>query len=102
MKSMFAILKDKKVIPCGWFRHWRWLKSNPDRRVALDVVGEYTISTVFLHIAHEQYLGPDRYHWFETLVTHPTDDELEDHYSTWEEAEQGHAKFVALCRSKLG
>jgi hypothetical protein len=47
-----AMLENKKVVPCGEFRHSRWLRSDPDRRVAFDTVGEYEIITVFLTSGH--------------------------------------------------
>ena len=103
---MYGILKDRKVVACGYFRQLRWL-SDPrtDRRVGRDLVGDYTVSTVFLSVpiakVSQNSKDPGDYYWFETLVTHPAEDELDDRYSSWEEAEAGHRRHVELCRSKL-
>ena len=68
----------------GWF--------SKDRHVAKTEVGDAEVSTVFLGLDHQYGDGPPLI--FETLVFGgPLDQEME-RYSTWEEAERGHADMV--------
>lgn len=77
---------------------WSWWMHGPGsearRRVALDTVGETTISTVFLGID----LGIDRPELFETMIFGGFCNEAQWRYATWEEAEVGHAVAVELAR----
>lgn len=65
-----------------------------DRRVAQDVVGDVRVSTVFLGIDHRflDTKGPPLV--FETMVFGGPLDQEQLRYSTWEEAERGHAAMV--------
>ena len=68
-----------------------------DLRVARTVVGKYTVSTVFLVVDYGFGFGVPRV--FETATFE--DGELVDivaRYSTWEEAEAGHAWTVLELR----
>lgn len=66
------------------------------RRVALDKVGEVTISTVFLAMNHGW--GEEKPVLFETMVFGGPLDEEQERYTTWEEAEEGHKRMVACVR----
>jgi len=71
-----------------------------DRRVAKTFVGEFEISTVFLGLDHR--FGEGRPLLFETMAF-PKDSRLDlecDRYSTWEEAEKGHALMVKKYKRK--
>lgn len=60
--------------------------------VARTAVGDHEVSTVFLSLDHQFLDGPPLL--FETMIF-PAGDYCE-RYSTWDEAEAGHAKAVAL------
>jgi hypothetical protein len=69
-------------------------------RVGKDVVGESRVSTVFLFIDHQWGEGPPLL--FETMVFGgPLDMDCE-RYSTWEQAEEGHARWVQKVKEAAG
>ena len=75
----------------------RWFET-ADRRVAKAFkIGEATVSTVFLAIDHQFGDGPPLL--FETMVFGGIHDGYQKRYTTWEEAEKGHAKAVALVKA---
>jgi hypothetical protein len=63
------------------------------RRVGKTTVGDAEVSTVFLGINHEFMGGPPL--WFETMVFGGDYDADQWRYTTWAEAEAGHARVVA-------
>jgi hypothetical protein len=74
------------------------------RRVGRDFVGYgVRISTVFLGINHQWGDGPPL--WFESMVF--ADDSGHDlaqfmaRYSTWEQAEAGHAYLIAVVKGEV-
>lgn len=92
-------------VACPDIAKWgRWMESG-DRRVALTDLGAVRISTVFLGVDHGY--GPSREPiLFETMAF--VDGEPADahawgfaRYATWEEAEAGHARAVALCKRAI-
>lgn len=72
-----------------------------DRIVAKTLVGGTEISTIFMGLDHQYGDGPPLL--FETM-TFGLDglDGVEQRYSTWAEAEAGHATTVARVRAHLG
>jgi hypothetical protein len=76
----------------------RWFET-ADRHVGDDLVGPYRISTVFLGIDCNYYgKGPPIL--FETAVYALQGDEgwtIEERYVSFDQAEAGHAKYVAAC-----
>ena len=74
----------------------QWFES-ADRKVARSEVGKTKISTVFLGLDHSFGEGPPML--FETMIFGGEHDEYQDRCSTWEEAEQMHAKAVALAHT---
>ena len=70
-----------------------------DRRVAKTEIGDISISTAFLGIDHS--MCKDVPLLFETMVFGGKYDELQWRYTTWEEAEAGHDKVVALVKEAL-
>jgi hypothetical protein len=97
--SEHFILKGREVVPVDLMTWARWFEDHRDeKRVALDHIGESKVSTVFLGLDHNWGEGPPLL--FETMVFGgPLDDETE-RYSTYEQAEAGHA---AMCeRVRLG
>jgi hypothetical protein len=68
-----------------------WMEAN-DRQIRLTVQGDVWVSTIFLGLDHNWDEGPPLL--FETMVFGLTGDEYQERYSTWAEAEQGHANAV--------
>lgn len=108
------ILNGKVPEACADLMRWgRWIQT-ADRIVARTEVGALSVSTVFLGMNHNFIDGPPLL--FETMVFRPAakseqsnfiirkiskvevggDVDLTRRYSTWDEAEAGHAKIVAL------
>jgi hypothetical protein len=120
------ILVDKVPVATEDLLAWaKWVEDVVKRRVALDVIAGFEISTVFLGLDYA-YTGPPML--FETMVFEqlekpktqvididgkiytfgPCERESLDNidgymtrYSTWDEAERGHAATVALVRRSL-
>jgi len=91
--SMWYVLEGRTAVPLpddmiGWAKDGRptWA------RVAADEVGDVRVSTVFLGLDHALDGGPP--HIFETMVFGGTLDGEQERYSTWEQAEAGHARWV--------
>jgi hypothetical protein len=63
-----------------------------DTHVAYDVVDGVTVSTIFLGI-NTSFIGPPRL--FETMVFGGEYDMEQERYSTWDEAEAGHTRWLA-------
>jgi hypothetical protein len=70
----------------------RWLES-ADRHVRESLQGDVRVSTVFLGLDHRFGDGPPLL--FETMAFVGHDDVGMERYSTWQEAEEGHARWVA-------
>ncbi len=83
-------LVGKEAVPCELME---WATSfNGDRHVAITKIDAVTISTVFLGLNHAYGNGDPLL--FETMVFGgPLDQEM-NRYTTWEQAELGHAKMV--------
>lgn len=73
----------------------RWFET-ADRHVGDDEVGPYRISTVFLGIDSNYWSGPPLL--FETAVWEHDQWTIEERYATYDQAEAGHAKYVAACQ----
>lgn len=101
------ILEGHTPVPVDDALVWaRWFE-RADRTVAKTVLGDIRVSTVFLGLDHNwgRLLGADTPPLlFETMVfgsDHPDLDEYQRRYSTWDEAEEGHAAAVALVDQTL-
>jgi len=79
-------------VRCDDIRDWAATMER-DRTVRRDVVGDVQVSTVFLGIDHNWWEGPPLL--FETMVFGGPLDEETERYSTWDEAEAGHAAMLA-------
>ncbi len=98
---MHYILKDRKAVPVKDVLEWaRWFET-ADRKVALTQVADgISVSTVFLGLDHS--FMPDAPPLiFETMVFGGPLDANEDRYTTWEDAEAGHAAMVAEAEAAL-
>jgi len=86
------VLSGKKAVPCS-MEQWVMPFESKNRHVGDTTIGGVRVSTVFLGIDHNWSPdGPPLI--FETMVFRGPFDEEMQRYSTWEEAEHGHAKFV--------
>ena len=87
------ILNGKTAVECDVMTWARWFDKNFNSRVvAKTETGNGDVSTVFLGLDHAYDNGPPMI--FETMVFGgPLDQEIE-RYSTWEQAEAGHAAMV--------
>ena len=81
----------------------RWFDVEHRRRLALDKIGEITVSTVFLGVDHN-FLRQGAPLLYETMIFGALSewglDDYQNRYATREEALQGHAEAVALVRAK--
>ena len=93
MKDMYGILKDKKVIPVPEMNVW---PSDDDRSVGRDVLGEVTVSTVFLVINHN--FGFSTPQWFETMIFGGRFNQEQSRYETFEQAEDGHKRWCKIVK----
>ncbi len=97
------ILAGKIPIPCKSLEKWgEWYETaNNNRRVAKTAVLGSEVSTVFLAIDHS-FGGGRKPILFETLVFGGPLDQEQMRYSTWEEAEKGHAAMVQRVKDSYG
>ena len=91
------ILDGKDVKECVDIRAWAQQFEKQDRQVARTTKGDVDVSTVFLGINHQFGDGPPLL--FETMVFGGELDGKQDRYSTWEQAESGHAE---MCKRAFG
>ncbi len=91
------ILDGHKPIPCDDLMVWaKWFET-ADREVAkTSISDEITVSTVFLGLNHNH--GDVKPLLFETMIFGGELDEQIERYSTWEEAEKGHKRWVAKAK----
>lgn len=87
------ILEGHVPVACSDMMKWgKFMQGKDSRRVALTQVGDIQVSTVFLGLDHSFGIGAPVL--FETRVFGGPLDEEQDRYSTWDEAEAGHAAMV--------
>ena len=85
-------------MPCDDVAEWgRWFETG-DRKVACDLFGEVTVSTVFLGVDHSVTGRPPQL--FETLVFGGSLDGEQERYSTRAEALAGHAAMVKRIKGE--
>jgi len=90
------ILDGKVPVPCDDVLSWGKEYEKQDRKVAQNKIGDANISTVFLALDHNWGEGPPIL--FETMVFGGKHDQYQERYSTWEEAEAGHAKALKMVK----
>jgi len=94
-------LNGRELVPCDNVLDWaRWFET-ADRHVAETIVGDARVSTVFLGLDHG-FGNCDQPIVFETMVFGGNNDGACQRYSTWAEAEAGHAAIVDQLRSSNG
>ena len=89
-------LDGHEVVPCEDLMVWAAWFETADRHVAKTMVGDIRISTVFLGLDHNFREG--ELSLFETMIFGGEHNESMWRYSTWEQAEAGHEKAVALVK----
>lgn len=93
MTGHYLLKEDKTYEPCDLMT---WCKQfeNMQRHVAYDIINGYKVSTVWLGLDHS-YFG-DKPLLFETMIFHKDTgtDIYCERYSTWPEAEEGHAEAI--------
>ena len=71
-----------------------------NRRVGLDYIGSFRVSTVFLGIDHG--FGDDTHVLFETTVFKDINSDLfHKRYKTWDDSVEGHAKTIESIANSL-
>ena len=90
------ILDGKKTIACDLMTWANWFEK-ANRRVALDEHDGVKVSTVFLGL--DDSFGEGKPMLFETMIFGGPHDQDQERYSTWAEAEAGHAK---MCKKAFG
>lgn len=99
------VLNDKReVVKAASIDDWVAMKMDFENRcrVARDQVGEIDVSTVFLgtDMNHMRVLRPELPTMcFETMIFGPDRSDVEDRYSTWEEAAAGHQAVVERLKT---
>jgi hypothetical protein len=75
-----------------------WTEKNREaRRVAIDMIDNVKVSTVFLGLDHNWGDGPPIL--FETMIFGGPSDGFQDRCSTWEEAEAMHLKAIKMLET---
>ena len=88
------ILAGHEPVPCDTETWARWFET-ADRQVAETMQGDVRVSTVFLGLDHNFGDLFGRPILFETMVFVGHDSVACDRWRTWDEAEAGHARWVA-------
>lgn len=98
---LYFKLDGHEVVACDDVLEWAQWFETAERHVAEDVVEGFRVSTVFLGLDHGfRHRGPPVV--FETMIFSPDGDtEAMDRYTTWEEAEAGHARMLQGLREEL-
>lgn len=101
-KSLFYYLKnDHTYEPCDletWSEQFKFMDKS--RQVASESINGKHISTVWLGLNHNHFLGKPLL--FETMVFEGEEGDLTiycDRYSTWDEAVEGHNKAIEWVKN---
>ena len=98
--SKYYILDGHMPVAVDHVFAWARWKDEDQSRVALTAIGDVRVSTVFLGLDLSYGDGPPIL--FETMVFGlPDEDEPQERYATWEEAEAGHERMVAWVRETM-
>lgn len=98
--SEHYILEGKEAKSVDLMTWAKWFENFENRRVDQTIINpEIRVSTVFLGLDHSFGDGPPLL--FETMIFDGEDDEYQERYSTWDEAEKGHEKAVAVAKKRV-
>jgi hypothetical protein len=91
------ILEGHKPIPVDDILAWgQWFENMDNSRVAFTELENCEVSTVFLGLDHQWGTGPPLL--FETMIFGGSHNEYQERYATWEEAEDGHKRAIAMAK----
>lgn len=94
MNNLYYILdSNNEPVPVSSVAEWAlWEASNPARRIVkqTNLPDGARVSTVFLGLNHA--FAQDRPVLFETMIFGGDNDQFQERYYTWKEAEEGHDK----------
>lgn len=93
MSDKYILDENKSPVKAS-FEEWAGMFQSQNRVVAKTSTWNGEVSTVFLGLDHQYGDGPPLI--FETMVFGGTRDQDMERYSTWAEAEAGHAAMVKL------
>jgi hypothetical protein len=94
----YKLDKDGEPVPCNDSENFGLWFDKADRTVAKTIIGEVTISTVFLAIDHS--FGGRKPILYETMIFGGQHDMEQWRYSTKEEAIIGHEEAVSLVTGR--
>lgn len=96
MGLRYYVLKDKVAVGTNDVNEWVGMFERDERSVALTELPDgIRVSTVFLGLDYSFGDGPPLL--FETMIFGGKHSDYVDRYSTWQQAEAGHAVAVALA-----
>jgi hypothetical protein len=99
MMNGYYKLDGKLVVPVKDLIEWaRWLEF-ADRTVDQTRIGPILVSTVFLGLDHN--FGSGLPLVFETMIFRGGDGGETWRFASWQEAEEGHGKAVAIVRAEI-
>jgi hypothetical protein len=94
------ILNGHTAVPADTMTWARWFEG-ANRHVAVQMIGDVRISTVFLGIDHNHGIDSDVPILFETMIFGGSLDQEQERCSTWEQAEQMHAAMVKRVKESM-
>ncbi len=99
MNQYYKLDENKNAISCSqedWAHQKQGMYGSEFKHVAKETVNDMWISTVWLGLNHA-YPGDEKPKIFETMILNEKKREwldYEEHYSTWQEALDGHRRAV--------
>lgn len=90
------ILDGRTPVPCDLLTWAKWFET-AERHVAKDVMGDVTVSTIFLGLDHN-WGGRGPPVLFETMIFGGPQNEYCERCSTWEQAEAMHKTALKLVK----
>ena len=96
MTGYWILDDDKKPKRVPTVEEWGRFFETANRIVKQETIGEVRVSTVFLGIDHQHGDGPPVL--FETMIFGGSHDGYQERCSTWQQAEDMHAKACAMLR----
>ncbi len=95
----YILGKNHELIEADLMTWARFFEDKDNRRVALDVIGDSQISTVFLGCDHNWGEGEPLL--FETMIFGGKRGGEQWRWHTWQEAEEGHKKIVEELKQSI-
>lgn len=88
---------DKTITPLDDVIEWaKWFENFKERQIEQTIIGDVSISTVFLGINHSFY--DDGELWFETMIFGGPHDGYEDRSATYNGALEMHERAVNIVK----